>query len=68
MGLSELFWGSALVGVSGLSWWDKYVQRHSDLARGRHEELAHLHVDAVAVSCVASGFCKSPLRRFSRRR
>jgi hypothetical protein len=29
------------------------VQRHSDLARGRHEELAHLHVDAVAVSCVA---------------
>jgi hypothetical protein len=44
------------------------VQRHSDLALGRHEELAHLHVDAVAVSCVAAGFCKSPLRRFSRRR
>ncbi len=44
------------------------VQRHSDLALGRHEELAHLQVDAVMVSVVAAGFCKSPLRRFSRRR
>lgn len=26
------------------------VQRHSDLALGRHEELAHLQLGAVAVS------------------
>lgn len=42
-------------------------KRHSDLARERHEELAHPQVVAVAVSGVAAGFCKSPLRRFSLR-
>ena len=44
------------------------VQRHSDLVRGRHEELAHPQLDAVVVSSAAAGFCRSPLRRFSRSR
>ena len=44
------------------------VQRHSDLVRGRHEELAHPQLDAVSVVSAAAGFCRSPLRRFSRSR
>ena len=32
------------------------VQRHSELARGRHEELAHVQFDAGAVSGAAAGF------------
>lgn len=32
------------------------VQRHSELARGRHSELAHPQVDTVAASCAAAGF------------
>jgi len=52
-------------------WHDAIWQLSSDIwiwHGGRHEELARLQVDAVAVSGVAAGFCKSPPRRFSRRR
>ena len=44
------------------------VQRHSELARGRHGELAHPQGATVVVSSAAAGFCRSPLRRFSRSR
>ena len=44
------------------------VQRHSELVRGRHVELAHPQLAMVVVSSAAAGFCRSPLRRFSRSR
>ena len=58
----------ALDFIEGQAYAVDRVQRHSELARGRQQELAPLQLDAVSVSGAAAGFCRSPLRRFSRRR